>query len=82
VFRRMQLGADFFAFAKYDNDAPIDEPTGTERFLGWEPDVYLNWQITSDVTLALRYGVFFPSERNFASDDTRQFFFAGVTFAF
>ena len=82
VFRRMQIGADFFAFAKYDRDAPIDEPTGTERFLGWEPDVYLNWQVTSDVTLALRYGVFFPSERNFATDETRQFFFAGVTFAF
>jgi hypothetical protein len=70
------------AFAKYDNDAPIDEVTGAQRFLGWEPDVYLNWQLTSDLTLALRYGAFFPNDRNFPNDDTRPFIFAGVTFAF
>jgi hypothetical protein len=81
-FRRMQIGADFFVFAKYNKDAPIDEPSGNDRYLGWEPDVYLNWQLTSDVTLAVRYGVFFPNERNFASDDVRQFVFTGLTFAF
>jgi hypothetical protein len=82
AFRRLQIGADFFVFAKYNKDAPIDEPTGNDRFLGWEPDVYLNWQLTSDVTLAVRYGVFFPNDRNFANDDVRQFFFSGLTFAF
>jgi hypothetical protein len=82
AFRRLQVGVDVFAFAKYDADAPIDEPTGTNRYLGWEPDIYLNWQLTSDLTLALRYGVFFPSDENFANDDSRQFFFGGVTFAF
>jgi hypothetical protein len=82
IFRRMQIGADFFAFAKYDSNAPVDEPTGDSRFLGWEPDVYLNWQLTSDVTLALRYGVFFPNDDNFPNENTRQFFFAGLTFAF
>ncbi len=82
IFRRMQVGTDVFVFAKYDNDAPIDEPSGSDRFLGWEPDVYLNWQLTSDLTLALRYGAFFPNDRNFASDDVRQFFFGGLTFAF
>lgn len=82
VFRRMQIGTDVFVFAKYDKDAPIDEPSGTDRYLGWEPDVYLNWQLTSDLTLALRYGVFMPNDRDFANDDVRQFFFAGLTFAF
>ena len=81
-FRRMQVGVDVFAFMKYDEDAPIDESTGDNRFLGWEPDVYLNWQMTSDLTLALRYGAFFPNDRNFPVDDTRHFLFAGVTFAF
>jgi hypothetical protein len=37
IFRRMQVGVDVFAFAKYDDDAPIDEPTGDDRYLGWEP---------------------------------------------
>ena len=53
--------------------------------LGVEPDVYLNWQIANDVTLALRYGVFFPNRDAFgsgAAGETRQFFFGGLTFAF
>ena len=36
----------------------------------------------SDVTLALRYGIFFPNRAAFANHDVRQFLFAGVTFAF
>ena len=41
-------------------EPPIDEVTSDDRYLGWEPDVYINWQVTSDVTFAFRYGVFFP----------------------
>ena len=82
ALERLQLGADVFFYSKFYGGAPIDETTGEERYLGWEPDVYLNWQITSDITLALRYGIFFPSEDNFANDDARQFFYGGVTFAF
>jgi hypothetical protein len=81
--RRFQIGTDFFLFLKSRENAPIDETTiAGERYLGVEPDIYLNWQIASDVTLALRYGVFFPSSSAFPIDDTRQFIYAGVTFAF
>jgi hypothetical protein len=81
--RRLQVGTDFFAFGKLDEDAPIDEFTSTgQQFLGFEPDVYVNWQVTSDVTLALRYGAFFPNGSAFPNDDVRHFFFGGVTFAF
>ena len=79
---RLQVGGDFFVYSKFNDDAPIDETTANQRFLGFEPDFYLNWQITSDVTLAVRYGAFFPQPSNFAVDDVRHFFFAGVTFAF
>jgi hypothetical protein len=82
IFRRLQVGTDIFIFNKMERDAPIDEPTLEGRYLGWEPDVFINWQITSDVTLALRYGIFFPSSDTVISDDSRQFFFAGLTFAF
>ena len=45
--------------------------------------LYMNWQITSDLTLALRYGIFFPSSDAFgANDDPRHFFYGGLTFAF
>ena len=84
ALQRLQVGADVFVYAKFDDDAPIDEPTAEgEFYLGWEPDVYLNWQVTSDITLALRYGIFFPSGDAFGPrDESRQFFYGGVTFAF
>jgi hypothetical protein len=63
-------------------DGGIDEVTNSGRYLGVEPDIYLNWQIKSDVTLVLRYGVFFPNGDVIANDDTRQFFYGGLTFAF
>lgn len=80
--RDLQIGTDVFFYGKFDQNAPIDEPTNNGRYLGWEPDIYLNWPITSDVTLAVRYGIFFPSDNAFGNDDTRQFFSTSVTFAF
>ena len=82
--RRVQVGTDVFLLAKLDASAPIDEETSQngERFLGVEPDVYLNWQIVSDVTLALRYGAFIPGDAIKADGKIRQFIYAGVTFAF
>ena len=82
VVKRMQLGTDVFIYNKFNSNAPIDEPTSNETYLGWEPDIYMNWQITSDVTLVLRYGVFFPNSDAFPSDDARQYFYGGVTYAF
>ncbi len=31
-------------------------------YLGWEPDFYLNWQMTSDFTFVVRYGLFFSEQ--------------------
>jgi hypothetical protein len=74
---------DLFFYNKLVSDAPIDEETTGSGYLGFEPDLYINWQITSDVTIAFRYGIFFPGSGIIdAHDDTRQFFSAGVTYAF
>ena len=80
TFSRLQVGFDAFAFGKFNPDAPIDEPTDNGRYLGCEGDVFVNWQITSDVTIAARYGAFLPGDTIAGSDDTRQFFFIGVTY--
>jgi hypothetical protein len=81
--RRMQVGTDLFVFAKLDRNAPIDEPTeNNKRLLGFEGDLYCNWQIASDVVLAARYGLFLPNSSAFRDNDARQFFYLGVTFAF
>ncbi|CAN5378450.1 hypothetical protein BH10PLA1_BH10PLA1_09500 [soil metagenome] len=82
LFRRMQVGGDAFAFFKVNDNAPIDEGTSNNSYLGWEPDVFINWQVTSDVTLAARYGIFMPSSDAFLSDTPRQFLSIGLTFGF
>lgn len=81
-FRRMQVGIELFGFFKADSDAPSDEPTADERYLGFEPDLFINWQITSDVSFAFRYGYFFPGSAITADEEDRQFLYGGFTFAF
>jgi hypothetical protein len=81
-FKRLQVGTDLFLFAKFDDDAPIDEQTTSSGYLGFEPDIYVNWQLTSDVTLAFRYGAFVPGDAIVNDGKIRQFFYAGMTFAF
>jgi len=80
--RQMQVGIDLFIFGKFNTDGGFTEPTTDDWYLGWEPDVYMNWQITSDIALALRYGVFFPGSAIVNDEHPRNFFFAGITFSF
>jgi len=81
AMRRLQLGSNVLVFNKMDSDAPIDEPTSDNTYLGTEADFYANWQVTSDVSLMSRYGVFFPGQA-FEDSDPRHFFYSGVTLAF
>jgi hypothetical protein len=80
--RQLQVGFDAFAFSKLESDGPIDEPTKDKRFLGVEGDLYLTWQVSSDVTFAVRYGGFIPGPAIEGDSGLRNFFFAGVTYAF
>ena len=82
LFERLQVGMDFFIFNKLEHDAPIDEPTRNDTYLGLEPDVFANWQITSDVALIVRYGVFFPSSAFGGERAARHFVYTGITYAF
>lgn len=79
--RQLQIGAEVFAYGKMRRDGGIDEASDNARFVGWEPDLFVNWQVTEDVTLVMRYGIFFPGSA-IPSDDHRQFFYAGLTYAF
>jgi hypothetical protein len=82
LFSKLQVGIDGFAFSKANPDAPIDEATGEHRFLGAEADLFLNWQLSSDVALTVRYGVFFPGPAIETDHDERHFLFTGITYAF
>lgn len=81
LFEQLQVGVDVFVFEKTARNGAIDEPTQNRRYLGFEPDVFVNWQMADDLTLVLRYGIFFPGEA-VPSDEKRQFFYAGLTYAF
>jgi hypothetical protein len=81
-FQRLQLGTDVFVYNKLRKNGGFIERTDNGHFLGVEPDAYLNWQITSDVTLAVRYGIFFPTSNVIQHEANRQFLYTGVTFAF
>jgi hypothetical protein len=81
-FRRLQLGMDIYWINKENARAPIDEASNNVTYLGWEPDFYLNWEVTSDLTLTERYGIFMPNEAAFGNDKARQFLYTGAIIAF
>ncbi|MBL0927192.1 MAG: alginate export family protein [Phycisphaerales bacterium] len=80
--RGLQLGADLFIHNKLLKDAPIEEATTNNMFLGVEPVASVNWRLTSDLVVAARYGVFFPGSGIAGPKDVRQFIFCGVTLSF
>lgn len=80
-FDRLQFGADVLVSFKLDEDAPIDEATESDAYLGTELDFSVNYAITSDLSLTARYGLFFGGEA-IAAEDFRQFVFVGVTLSF
>ena len=81
MFRQLQSGLDVFVYAKCSPSAPLDEPSRARGYVGAEPDFFINWQIKSDITLAMRYGLFFPGPA-VLNNSVRQFFYTGITFAF
>ncbi len=81
-FERFQIGADIFLLSKLDEDAPIDEPTSADAFLGTELDVFLNYRITSDFAVSARYGAFFPGDAIQNQTEVRHFLFLSATLSF
>jgi hypothetical protein len=80
--RGFQMGSAVYLLSKLRSNAPIDEVTTDERFLGVEPDVFINWQVLEDVTFTFRYGIFIPGDGVVADGKMRQFLYAGLTYAF
>ena len=78
----IQIGGDVTVFNKLSSDAPIDQPTTDDTYLGIETDVYFNYRITSDLTFIARCGLFFPSDTIESSAATKYFVFLGWTLSF
>lgn len=88
-FEQFQIGADFLFQNKLQHDAPIEEFTTTDLFLGFETDFYINYRMTSDFALSFRYGIFFAGDAITNVPDgvphnsePRHFVFIGATLSF
>jgi hypothetical protein len=83
VLDRMELGTNWFLYWKNQREGAVSDPTANlgSGYLGWEMDYYANWQITTDLTWTVRYGLFFPGEA-FSDQTTRTFVLTGVTWSF
>ncbi len=82
TFEKFRLGMDVYVFNKMDERAPLDEPTGNTGYLGTEVDLAADWRVTSDVSMHMRYGVFFPGAAIENDKDERHFFYTGITYSF
>jgi hypothetical protein len=80
--QRFQFGTDILVFTKFDQSAPIDQPSENSYYLGFETDFYINWQITSDLTFGMRYGLFVPGQELNNNKELRQFLYTGLTLSF
>ncbi len=82
-WRRLRALASLYLFGKLDPDAPINLPTVDKRFVGAELDIGCEWNIRSDLTFSMRYGLFMPgSAMPPGEDGSRQILYGGVTYAF
>jgi hypothetical protein len=82
VFRRFRFEVDTYAFFKTDSDAPMTVTTlPGQSYVGLEVDLILQWQLYSDVSFDVQYGIFIPGEAT-AGSDPRHFLYAGVSYGF
>lgn len=85
IFKDLRYGVTGYLFTKLQSDAPISVLTrpGT-GYVGGEIDQNLDWRISSDLNLNIRYGIFLPNKRAFFPGEgkIRQFFYVGMTYAF
>ena len=82
-FKELEWGATYFLFRTPGSRGGISDPLAErrDRDLGQEIDTYINWRVLSDVSLSLRYGVFFPGDA-YRIQEAAQFMLATLTYSF
>ena len=81
MFGELQLQIDLFFFTKLDDMAPISIPTVPGGTIGGEIDITIKWNVHSDVSIDLRYGLFIAGSA-FPDNDTRHFVYLGISYGF
>ncbi len=83
ALQQMQIGINYFLFHKHQANSYISDVASVEHhnYLGSEFDFFTNFNITSDMTFSLHYGIFLPGQA-FSSQRDRHLLFTGLTFSF
>ena len=79
-FRPISLGAKYLYYLKDKKDAPINsgEADMPEAFIGQGVDVSLRWQLYSDLSMYVNYGLFMPGDAYDSSFGNCNFVMAGI----
>jgi hypothetical protein len=78
----LEIGADIFGYASATEGGVSDSSAGMgSQSLGYEADAHIYWRMTSDLSLVVRYGVFFPGGA-FVDDTERHNLYTGITLMF
>ncbi len=82
-FDRLEVGTSWFLYHKHHSAAAVSDPTATNGsgYLGWEMDYFANWDISTDFSATVRYGVFLPGDA-FLDRTTRTYLLVGFTWNF
>ncbi len=79
----IRLGVNGFIFFKADKDAPMSFQSGTDRLIGGEIDLAMDWRISSDVNATVRYGLFLAGDAIPRENESiSHYIYAGMTYAF
>lgn len=79
---KLGIGLDFYFFTKLDSDAPVSVITVPgESYIGFETDLLVTWQFTSDFAFDGRYGIFIPGDA-FPGSSPMHFLYLGFSYGF
>ena len=80
---RLELGVDTYWFYKHKRNGGISDSRAINpaRQVGFELDLYVNWQVFSDLTITLRQGWFYPGAA-YDEGGCRPYFSVDATYSF
>lgn len=79
---RLEVGSNFFWFWKDQAQAGISDFRADlpDDDIGTELDIFLHWQLLSDLALRMRFGTFYPGDA-YSHDGDRSFFTTSITYS-
>jgi hypothetical protein len=82
-FRKMEVGTRSYLYVKDSTNGGLSDLSANQssNYAGFEQDVFIDYRITSDVSVTVRYGIFTPGTA-FNSREIRNAFLTGLVYSF